>query len=141
MSTNIYSQAIKELRIKYDKDPALLADVINALPVKMESSLDLHKRRLLGSLPKSRDEFDPWSLLMKLDGGNKITVLPANWKEFDMKEFLGDGVAKGSIDLLSEVVSTDEGITSSDAATTSDDDAMAGVNKVTFEGGAQTREV
>ena len=46
-----------------------------------------------------------------------------------MKEFLGDGVAKGSIDLLSEVVSTDEGITSSDAATTSDDDAMAWVNK------------
>ena len=40
-------EAIQELRIKYDKDPDLLADVIHALPVKMESSLDLHKRRLL----------------------------------------------------------------------------------------------
>ena len=87
-------EAIQELRIKYNKDPALLADVINDLPVK----------------------------------------------EFDMKEFLGYGVAKGSIDILSEVVSTDEGITSSDAATTSDDDAMAGVNTVVFEGGAQTWE-
>ena len=93
-------EAIQELRIKYNKDPALLTDVIHALQKNMESSLDLHKRRLLGSLPKSRDEFDPWSLLMKLDVGNMITVLDSNkdisvnWKEFDMKKFLGDGLLK-----------------------------------------------
>ena len=61
----------------------------------MESTLNLHKNRILGSLPKSRDDFDPSSLLSKLDGGEKIVVcdsntdLPRNWRDIDLKEAFG----------------------------------------------------
>ena len=86
---------LKDIYLEYENDPGLLAEIVSALPKKMESTLNLYKNRILGSLPKSRDDFDPSSLLSKLDGGDKIVVcdsntdLPQNWKEIDMKEAFG----------------------------------------------------
>ena len=61
----------------------------------MESTLHNHRNKLLGTLPKSRDEFDPLSLLSKLEGGEKILVLDSNkdlskdWRTMDMMEAFG----------------------------------------------------
>ena len=38
---------LREVNLKYEKDPSLLAEIISALPKKMESSLNQHKNRLL----------------------------------------------------------------------------------------------
>ena len=50
---------MKEVNLEFENDPSLLADIVSALPKKMESTLNLHKNRLLGSLPKTMDDFDP----------------------------------------------------------------------------------
>ena len=128
---------LKDVNLDYEKDPALLADIISALPKKMESTLNLHKSRILGSLPKSRDEFDPLSLLTKLDGGDKVMVcdsnrdLPKNWKEMDIKEAFGnvEDEAADNInpDLASsdDCASTDEGMSSDDGpAVINEDDGV-----------------
>ena len=73
----------------------MLSGIISALPVRMESTLHNHRNKLLGTLPKSRDEFDPLSLLSKLEGGEKILVLDSNkdlskdWRTMDMMEAFG----------------------------------------------------
>ena len=81
--------------------------------------MNLHKNRILGSLPKSRDDFDPSSLLSKLDGGEKIVVcdsntdLPRNWRDINLKEAFGS--LGGDVpDLEANAASADEGISSDD---------------------------
>ena len=90
---------LKDVHVEYEKDPGLLAEILSALPKKMESTLNLHRSRILGNLPKTRDEFSPASLLSKLDGGEKILLcdsnvdLPKDWKNIDLKkEFAGMGL-------------------------------------------------
>ena len=83
---------LKDVHLEYEKDPGLLAEILSALPKKMESTLNLHRSRILGNLPKTRDEFTPASLLSKLEGGDKILLcdsnvdLPNDWKNLDMKQ-------------------------------------------------------
>ena len=84
-----------EIKVKFEHDKALLADILSALPKRMESSLNLHKNRLLGSLPKNREDFNPFQLLSKLSGGEKVILLdssknlPPNWKSLNMVDELG----------------------------------------------------
>ena len=85
----------------------------------MESTLNLHKNRILGSLPKSCDDFDPSSLLSKLDGGEKIVVcdsntdMPRNWRDVDLNEAFGS--LGGDVpDTEPNAASADEGISSDD---------------------------
>ena len=95
----------------------------------MESTLNLHKSRILGSLPKSRDDFDPLSLLSKLDGGEKIVVcdsntdLPRNWREISLKEAFGSK-RNGDVPNLEEdnASSADEGISSDDGGDALEDE-------------------
>ena len=80
---------------------------MSALPKRMESTLNLYKNRLLGTMPRSRNEFDPHPLLSKIDAGEKtivldsLTDLPANWQSVNMKEFAGIEVVPESGDGLS----------------------------------------
>ena len=84
-----------EASLKYEKDPQLLLDIISAVPKRVDNTLTLHRNKLLGNVPKRRDEFDPTSLLSKMDGGEKILVLdsltdlPANWRDIDLRERYG----------------------------------------------------
>ena len=129
---------LREVNLKYEKDPSLLAEIIFALPKKMESTLNQHKNRLLGSLPKTLDDFDPSSLIAKLEGGDKILVmdsnrdLPENWKDIDMKETFGV-VEEASDDInpsnggsddcaTDDASSSDEGATSDEATAPADVD-------------------
>jgi hypothetical protein len=48
---------LAEIKLKFEHDNA---DILSALPKRMESSLNLHKNRLLGSLPKNRQDFNPF---------------------------------------------------------------------------------
>ena len=117
---------MKEVNLEFENDPSLLADIVSALPKKMESTLNLHKNRLLGSLPKTMDDFDPTSLLSKLDGGSKIIVLdsnkdlPENWKYVDLKKTFGlvTGEEEDGDDLNHDVASTDECSSTDGAAST-----------------------
>ena len=110
------------MSLKYAHDPVLLAGIMSALPKKMESSLNLHKSRLLGTLPKSRDDFDPRLLLSKMEGGEKIIVLdtnkdlPSDWRSQDLKEVAGYATVA-----TQHQQGQDDGI-SSDAGTSTDDD-------------------
>ena len=67
-----------DMKQKYRKDPALLIDIVSALPKRMESSLNLHKSRLLGIMPKSRDDFDPLPFLSKVAGGEDVLFMDSN---------------------------------------------------------------
>ena len=120
-------QVMAEANVMYDNDPVLLTEVISAFPKRIESTLNLYKSKMLGSLPTSRDDFDPTPLLGKMEGGEKILFmdsnkdLPKDWKTIDMKKTFGvpsknavDDPAVNDID----VPSTDDAATSDDAATT-----------------------
>ena len=84
-----------EVSLKYEKDPQLLLDIVSAMPKRVDNTLTLHRNKLLGNIPKSREEFNPWSLLDKMDGGDKMMVLdsckdlPVDWREIDMRERYG----------------------------------------------------
>ena len=112
------------MSLKYAHDPVLLAGIMSALPKKMESSLNLHKSRLLGSLPKSRDDFDPRLLLSKMEGGEKIIVLdsnkdlPSNWRSQDLKDVAGCATVA-----TQHQHDQGDGV-SSDAGTSTDDDGQ-----------------
>ena len=112
-----------EIKLKFEHDKALLADILSALPKRMESSLNLHKNRLLGSLPKNREYFNPFQLLSKLSGGEKVIVLdsskdlPPNWRNINMvKKFGPSQVGDLGLDDAGSGVSTAE-----EGATTDDD--------------------
>ena len=102
------------MSLKYAQDPTLLAGIMSSLPKRMESSLNLQKSRLLGNLPKTRDEFDPLPLLSRLEGGEKVLVLdskkdlPSDWRSMDLKEVAGFQAAAGVDDILT----TDDGLSS-----------------------------
>ena len=119
---------MKDVHLEYEKDPCLLAEIISALPMKMESTLNLHRSRLLGSLPKTRDEFDPASLLSKLDGGEKVLVcdsnvdLPKDWMDVDLRAFVDAEVNAPNDDHATE--SGSEGLSSGSASVMTRDRAF-----------------
>ena len=122
---------LKDVHLVYEKDPGLLAEILSALPKKMESTLNLHRSRILGSLPKTRDEFAPASLLSKLDGGEKIIVcdsnvdLPVNWKTLDLKEaFANHDMAAPTVDDCNPFGggSASEGVTSGSGMSSEDNE-------------------
>ena len=117
-----------EARIKYKKDHILLTEIISAMPKRVESTLALHRNKILGTLPKSRDDLDPVCLLSKHEGGETILVLdsnkdlPTNWKQIDLRKEFGcssqddPGVATADDDdATSDAGTSDAG--TSDAAT------------------------
>jgi hypothetical protein len=119
-----------EANLEYEKDPVLLAEIVSAFPKRIESTLNLHKSKILGSLPTSRDDFDPTSLLAKLEGGEKILFmdsnkdLPMNWKTIDMKEAFGCSnveVADTDAAATDDAASTDDAATTDEAVTTDED--------------------
>ena len=48
-----------EASLKYEKDPQLLLDIVSAMPKRVDNTLTLHRNKLLGNIPKSREEFNP----------------------------------------------------------------------------------
>ena len=70
---------------------ALIANVLEALPIKVENTLFNFRTKLLGKVPRTRDEYDPTTFLHTLSGGEKITVLdsrdfPEKWTEYNIKD-------------------------------------------------------
>ena len=110
----------------------LLSGIMSALPKKMESTLNLHKSRLLGSLPKERDDFDPLPLLTRMEGGEKILVLdskkdlPSDWRSRDMKDVAGLSAPPQEHPDGPDILSTDDAA-SSDTGASSDDGQEAEV--------------
>ena len=84
-----------ETNLKYSKDPQLLLDIVSAMPKRVDNTLTLYRNKILGNVPTHRNEFDPESLLTRMEGGEKILVmdslkdLPANWRTIDLKEEYG----------------------------------------------------
>ena len=121
-----------EANVMYDNDPGLLTEVISAFPKRIESTLNLYKNKMLGSLPTSRDDFDPTSLLGKMEGGEKIVFmdsnkdLPKDWKTIDLKETFGVP-NKNAVDhqALDDFVTSVDAATTDDAGTTDDENVVA----------------
>ena len=70
---------------------ALIANVLEALPIKVENTLFNFRTKLLGKVPRTRDEYDPTTFLHTLSGWDKITVLdsrdlPEKWTEYNIKD-------------------------------------------------------
>ena len=78
------------MAVEYQDDPDLLSDILSALSKRIQSGMNLHRSKLLGNVPKDRDDFDPYMLLNKLEGGSKVIVknskkdLPSNWWKLDL---------------------------------------------------------
>ena len=78
------------LNVELQDDPDLLSDVLSALSKRLQSGMNLHRSNILGKVPKHRDDFNPSSLLQKLEGGSKVIVkdsntdLPPNWWKTDL---------------------------------------------------------
>jgi hypothetical protein len=84
-----------EANLRYSKDPQLLLDVVSAMPRRVDNTLHNFRNKLLGNVPKHRDEFNPETLLSRMEGGEKILVmdslkdLPQNWRNLDLKKEYG----------------------------------------------------
>ena len=84
-----------ELNVRLTDDQSLLSDVISALPVRIESTLNQFRTKLLGSLPATREDFDPSILLGKVEGGEKIITLDSmkdlkeDWHKEDLRRAVG----------------------------------------------------
>ena len=87
---------------------------------------------MLGSLPTSRDDFDPTALLGKMEEGEKIIFmdsnkdLPKDWKTIDLKETFGvpnkNAVDDQALNDIDEP-STDDAASSDDENVVADEDA------------------
>ena len=92
-----------ETNLKHRDDPQLLLDIVSSMPKRVDSTLTAYRNKLLGNIPKHRDDFKPESLLSRMEGGDKILVmdsskdLPSNWQELDMKKEFG--ISESPIDL------------------------------------------
>ena len=78
---------------------SLIADVLEALPIKVENTLFNFRTKLLGKVPRTRDEYDPTTFLHTLSGGEKITVLdskdlPEKWTEYNIKALFENPVGE-----------------------------------------------
>ena len=121
-----------EANVLYSDDPGLLTEVISAFPKRIESTLNLYKSKLLGSLPTSRDDFDPTTLLGKMEGGDKVIFmdsnkdLPKDWKTIDLKETFGVPNKNADDPAFNGVAaaSSDDGGTTDDAATTDEENVV-----------------
>ena len=136
-----------EASLKYDKDPQLLLDIISAIPKRVDNTLTLHRNKLLGNVPKSRDEFDPSSLLSKMAGGDKILVLdskkdlPANWRDIDLQERYGVQGGEGQVDTQSSGASdgtgTGTGSEDDDQAAHEASDSDSDINQINLDATVQ----
>ena len=61
----------------------------------MECILFKYRCRLLGKVPRTREEYDPAQLLDKLTADKTLVLdsenLPDDWKSFDLRTLLDDG--------------------------------------------------
>ena len=95
LSGQIKDKVLIDLNVRLTDDATLLSDVISALPVRVESTLNQFRTKLLGSLPATRDDFDPMILLGRMEGGEKIITmdslkdLPQDWHKEDLRSALG----------------------------------------------------
>ena len=70
---------------------------------RVDSTLAAYRNKLLGNIPKHRNDFKPESLPSKMEGGDKILEmdssrnLPNNWQDLDMKKEFG--ISESPIDL------------------------------------------
>ena len=84
-----------EANLKYGHDPQLLLDIVSAMPKRVDNTLTSYRNKILGNIPKDRNEFNPDTLLNKMEGGQKIVVmdsmkdLPDNWRDIDVREKYG----------------------------------------------------
>ena len=93
---SIVSDAKKAIIAKYASeysttDPALWDDILaelgNLSPDTIERRLRRVREKVLGKVPKTREEFDPDLVFKKIAGGEKIITvdssrdLPENWRE------------------------------------------------------------
>lgn len=84
-----------EANLKYSKDPQLLLDIVSAMPRRVDNTLTSFRNKLLGNIPTHRNEFNPETLLRRMEGGEEILVmdslkdLPPNWRNINMKEKYG----------------------------------------------------
>ena len=84
-----------ETNLKYRKDPQLLLDIVSAMPRRVDNTLNTHRTKILGNIPKHRDEFQPETLLRRMDGGENIVVmdslkdLPPRWRLMDVRKECG----------------------------------------------------
>ena len=84
-----------ETNLKYPDDSQMLLDIVSAMPKRVDSTLAAYRNKLLGNIPKHRNDFQPESLPSKMEGGDKILEmdssrnLPNNWQDLDMKKEFG----------------------------------------------------
>ena len=82
---------------KYENDPELKEEIISSLPSNYRSTLNAHKSKFVGNIPKTREEFDPKYMLDNLENGQKVVVLdsatdlPQNWASIELSSFKPTG--------------------------------------------------
>ena len=61
-------------------------------PLRVESTLNAHKSKFIGHLPGNRDDYEPSSILSKLESGSKVLVLdsskhlPEGWQNISLQD-------------------------------------------------------
>ena len=65
--------------------------IIAALPLRVENTLTTYRNSIIGSVPHTREQYDPHRVLQSITGGSTVLCLdsqnlPPDWKEIDLNE-------------------------------------------------------
>ena len=66
--------------------------VLAALPLRVENTLTTYRNSLIGSVPHTREQYDPHHVLQSITGGKKLLCLdsqnlPPDWREMNLNKF------------------------------------------------------
>ena len=73
------------------QDECLKTSVLAALPLRVENTLTTFRNSLIGSVPHTREQYDPHRVLQSITGGSTVLCLdsenlPSDWKDIDLNE-------------------------------------------------------
>ena len=73
------------------QDEGLKTSVLAALPLRVENTLTNYRNSIIGSVPHTREQYDPHRVLQSISGGSTVLCLdsqnlPPDWKEIDLNE-------------------------------------------------------
>ena len=87
-------------------DECLKTSVLAALPLRVENTLTTYRNSLIGSVPHTREQYDPHRVLQSITGGSKLLCLdsqnlPPEWREMNLNELFetpaGDDVGSAEV--------------------------------------------
>ena len=77
----------------YDQNTALKREILNSFPPNYIQTLYSHRRKIIGALPATREDFHPQKILESFEFGQSVLVLdsndlPDNWWKISLTELI-----------------------------------------------------